>query len=153
MHHLIQHRAELLPVEIGRRVVKYFVHGLGFLFMGVPAAFRPHGFGGGEMRAGVKPAGQDRTMRQDRRFAREVGKNCLRHVLRQVRVAVDLSQVGRIDEVQMPPHQLGKGVFGFHLRIAAEQFAVAIHRQPIAPGEEKTGQENCAVEARQSLRT
>ena len=79
------------------------------------------------MRAGVKPAGQDARRASGRGLAREVGENRLGHVLRQVRVAVDLPQRRGIDQVDVPPHQFGKGLFGFGPGVAAEQFGIGRH--------------------------
>jgi hypothetical protein len=44
-----------------------------------------------------------------------------------VRVAVDLPQRGGIDQVDVPPHQFGKGILGFGHGIAAEQFTIGRH--------------------------
>jgi tRNA (Thr-GGU) A37 N-methylase len=36
----------------------------------------------------------------------------------------DLPQCRRIDEIYMPPHQLGEGIFAIRRRIPAKQFAI-----------------------------
>ena len=77
-----------------------------------PAVFRSRDFRGGKMRAGVKPAGQRFAARERTGLAREVGEDGLRHILRQMRVAVDLPQRGGIDEIDVPADQFGEGVFG-----------------------------------------
>jgi len=65
---------------------------VGFLFPNVPAPLGADGFGCSEMCAGVEPARDDRPARELWSFAREIGENRLRHILRQVRIAVQLSQ-------------------------------------------------------------
>ncbi len=45
-------------------------------------------------------------MRRDRlRFPREIGEHVLGDVLREMRVAVELPQRRRVNEIHMPPHQ------------------------------------------------
>jgi hypothetical protein len=41
----------------------------------------------------------------------------------------------------MPPRQFGEGIFGIGFRVAAQQFTIRCHFQPIAPGPAKTAQE------------
>jgi hypothetical protein len=48
-----------------------------------------------------------------------------------MRVAVELPQRRRIDEIDVPPHQFGEGVLGMGLGIAVEQFVVGCHAQSI----------------------
>jgi hypothetical protein len=106
----------------------------------VAALFGAHGFGGSVVRAGVKPAGESLAANETCRLARKVRENQLRHVLCQVRVAIQLPQRRRINEVEMPPHQFGEGIFGIGFRVAAQQFTIRCHFQPIAPGRAKTAQ-------------
>jgi len=65
------------------------------------------------------------------------GENGLRHVLREVGVAIDLPERGGIDEVDVALHQFGKGRLGTGRGVALEQFGVSRHFQVIAPA--KTG--------------
>jgi len=69
----------------------------------------------------------------------------LRHVLRQVRIAVDLPQRCGIDEVDVPLHQFGKGFFRTGVSIAAEQFAIGRHVQLIAPAQMEIAQEKIRI--------
>ena len=96
--------------------------------MDAPAAFLSHDIRGGEVRAGVKPAGQKLTARKDGGLAGKVRKNHLRHVLRHLRVAVDLPQCRRVNQANMASHQLRERILGLRLRVTAKQFAVQNHR-------------------------
>ena len=53
---------------------------------------------------------------------REIGEDRLRHVLRQVRVAVHLPQRGGIDQIDVPPDECGEGVLGTGSGVTAKQF-------------------------------
>ena len=99
------------------------------------------------MRAGVKPASQCAAARERCGLAREVGENRLRHVLRQVRVAVDLPQRSGIDQADVPPHQFGKGFLGLGPGVAAEQFGIRCHVQLIAPDRMEIAQEKSGLAA------
>ena len=81
------------------------------------------------------------------RLAREVGENGLGHILRQVRVAVDLPQRRGINEVEMPPHQFSKGFLGFGSGVAAEQFGIGRHVHLIAPARMEIAQEKSGLAA------
>ena len=107
--------------------------------MRLASAFRSHGFGSGEMRAGVEPTGQHLTLRECHRLSGEVGEYRLCHILRQVRVAVNLTQGRRVDEIQISPHQFGEGFFRTLFGVAPEQFGIWCHSRSIAPGSRKTG--------------
>jgi hypothetical protein len=97
-------------------------------FLAVAAAiFRPRDFCGGEMRAGVKSAGQSFAARKRLRFSRKVGENGLRHVLRKVRVAADLPERGGINEIHMAFHQFGEGIFGICPGKSPKQFGIGRH--------------------------
>ena len=85
-------------------------------------------------------ARQDRPVGESVSFPGEFGKDRLRHVLSQVCIAVDLPERCRINEREMPLDQFGERAFGIGLRVAAEQFAIGYHLQPIVPGQTKTAQ-------------
>ena len=86
------------------------------------------------MRAGVKPAGQVFTLPQRTGLARKVGEHRLRHVLRQMRVAIDLPERGGIHQIHVPPDQFGKGILRIRFGEISQQFGVGCHGvQVIAP--------------------
>ncbi len=74
------------------------------------------------MRAGVKPAGQNFTMRQRGRLAGQIGKNHLYDIFGQVRIAVHLPERGGINQVHMTLHQFGESGLGICPGKLAEQF-------------------------------
>lgn len=119
--------------------------------MRMPPSLRPHGFDRGEMGAGIKPAGQDRPAREGSGLPRERGKYRLRHILGQVRVAVDLPERRRINEREMPLDQFGEGAFGMGFRVAAEQFTIRYHLQPMVPGQSKTAQKRFWWQTKEGL--
>jgi hypothetical protein len=51
----------------------------------------------------------------------------LSHIVREVRVTVDLSERSRIDQIDMPPDEFGKGVLAICRGVAVEQFAIGCH--------------------------
>jgi hypothetical protein len=51
----------------------------------------------------------------------------LGHVLRQVRVAADLSQRGRINEVDVLRHEFAECRFGAGFGVAAQELCIAVH--------------------------
>jgi hypothetical protein len=79
------------------------------------------------MRAGVEPAGQGFSARKRPRFSSQVGKDGLRHVLREMRVAIDLPERGGINQIHMALHQFGEGLFGIGFGKSPEQFRIGCH--------------------------
>ncbi len=115
---------------------------MGLLFAMMTTLLAAHGLGGGEMSAGIKPADQGFAFRQGRGLAREIREDRLRHILREMRVAIHLPQRRRIDQVHVPPHQFGKGILRICFGIPAKQFTIGCHSRSIAPGRAETGQGN-----------
>ena len=97
---------------------------MGFGFAVGAALFGAADIRGEEPRAGVEPAGERGVRKQPGRFAREVGKDGLRDILGQVRVAVHLPQRGGMDKVDVPRDQFRNGGFRLVAHISLQQFTV-----------------------------
>jgi hypothetical protein len=98
------------------------------LFLALAAAvFRAHEFAGGEMGAGVEPAGQAFTAGQGSGLAGEVGENTLGDIVREVSVTANLPQSSGIDEIDVPPDELSECYFGPSLDVLAKQFIIWLH--------------------------
>jgi len=96
------------------------LHGESLLFPTESTALRPHCIGRGETCRPVKPACEHDAGPQGAGLPGEVGKNRLRHVLRQVRVAGDLAQCRGINQVDMPRHKLAESGFRTVLSITSQ---------------------------------
>ena len=79
-----------------------------------------------EREVSLGPSGTVPNPAVRRGLARERGEHGLRHVLREVRIAADLPQRDRVNQIEMPPHEFGEGRLGFFLGVAAEQFGVLV---------------------------
>ena len=132
---------QLLPIRPGFGRTERHLHGEGFLLARLAPPLGAPGLGRRVVRAGVEPAGQAWVIREPCRLARQRGENALRHVLRALHIAVHLPQCCRVDEVDLPAHQLGEGIFGPVASVAAEEVGVirhGFHSITAAPG--KSGQ-------------
>ncbi len=121
--------------------MRHFVHREGLLLPHLPAALGPDRFRHGKPRGGVQPADHDFVSGERRGLAREIGENHLRDVLRQGRVAPRLAQRGRVNKIDVPPHELAKRLFRFLLDVAAQKFGVILHAGfSLTPAAPKTAQ-------------
>jgi hypothetical protein len=77
----------------------------------------------------------------------------LSHILREVRVAVDLTERGRIDQIDMPADEFGKGVLGICRGVALEQFAIGCHIRIIEPARNESAQNFAGSSAKVIART
>jgi hypothetical protein len=93
----------------------------------LPPRPRPVHLGRGEARAGVEPARHHFPRREHPRFARKVDKNRLRHLLGRVRIAAQMPQRRRVNQVHMPVHDLREGRLRAFVSVAAEQLRVTRH--------------------------
>src|SRR4051812_19424566 len=65
-------------------------------------------------------------------FSSEIDEYHLRHVLREVVVAGQLAQGGRVDEIQVPPHQFGERHLGAFDGVLGKESGV-IHWMLVTP--------------------
>ena len=106
---------------VGAGLVKGGLH-VGLLFVCPAAGLCAQQPDGGEARGFIEPAGEHGAGAQAGGFAGENDEDGLRHVLRIARVAGETERHG-IDEVDVAPHQLGKGRLG----IVAGEFPHQVH--------------------------
>ena len=69
----------------------------------------------------VKPAAEHHLARQRAGHAREVNKHKLRHILRQMRIAIHKPDCGGICQVEIASHDFAKGGFRAAVRVFREQ--------------------------------
>ena len=77
--------------------------------------------------AEIKPAGQRGVAGQRSGFARQRQEDGLRDILREMGVAVQLPQRGRVNQREVTLHQLGKRRLRLLRRVMLQQFGVGGH--------------------------
>src|SRR5207247_2285051 len=90
-------------------------------------ALTTHHFGRNETCVSVQPSAEHRILLKSARQPREICKNTLGHVLRQVRVATDAPDRRRINEADVSADQLLEGRLRFVPDIFREQFLAIRH--------------------------
>jgi hypothetical protein len=97
------------------------------LFARATAPFRAHDFRCSMLRSSVQPAREHGMPRKRCGFPRESREYNLRHVLRAVCITGHLSQRGRVDQVDVSPHELGKRGLGLFFSVTTKEFGVGGH--------------------------
>jgi hypothetical protein len=98
------------------------------LFADAPAEFASQRGSGDVAGVAMKPAGE-RTFGAERPgLAGEIGEDRLRDVGRQAGIAGDFAEGDGINEVEVPPDQLGEGPFGTLVHPGANEFNGVVHR-------------------------
>ena len=101
-----------------------FLHGVRLVFATSTAGFVPDVSGSHAMGRRVQPAHQRRMPRESVRLAGEFGEDRLGDVCRCRRVATDLPNGGRVDQVQVAAHHFLERRFRPVVRVAPEQFGL-----------------------------
>jgi hypothetical protein len=102
------------------------VHNDSLLFAPRTPGFSAQKVERGKARVPVEPAREHRPGPNRRGFARQVGEDHLRHVLRQLRIP-HLPQRRGIHQSHVPLHEQPEGVIGTFRDVTAEQLCVVHH--------------------------
>lgn len=141
----VEQRADLFPVVIFSFGFNG-VHRHGLLFARAAAAFAPEILPRGKNRGAMQPAGQHDIFGKGRGFAREVGEDELRDVLREMRVAAGLPERGGINERDVARDKFAERGFGTVGGKSAQKLSVIGHFPYIQPQNAGIGQKKVVIE-------
>jgi len=115
----VKNRGELLPLGITGCVKRIHFDGIPFACMA--ATLLTQHAGGYEARMPVQPSAKQHVRGERASFPGEIGEYGLRHILGQLRIAVDAAQRYGVDEVNVPGDEFAKSGFGTVLDILPEK--------------------------------
>jgi hypothetical protein len=120
------------------------IHRDGLLFARAASAFTAKDLPRGKNRGAMQPSGKHDIFGKGGGFAREVGKNELGDVLREMRVAAGLPERGGINERDVACDEFPERGFGTVAGKPAQKLSVIGHLSYIQPQNREIGQKKLA---------
>ena len=119
---VVELRSDLFPVVVGRGG-EQIIHDGSLLFADPAADVGADGLRRDVLRGAMQPAGQHRAVGELTRVFRESDEDTLRHVLGEVRITHH-AQRGRIDEIDVAPHEFREGGLGPPFGVLSQKLLV-----------------------------